>query len=215
MMRPAAVLLDCDGVLVDSEGLTNRLLVEDFARHGLHLSLDEVAAFSFGSTMVQIGQEARNRGADLPPDWVPLFYSKMFAAMAEQVEAIPGAPDLLAGLVRHAVPRAVASNGPVAKMEITLRRTGLYDHVAPHIYSAQDLNNPKPAPDIYLHAAARLGIAAGDCVVIEDSPSGARAAVAAGMDCIGFAAEGQGAALAPHCTIVCSDMAGVIAHLGL
>lgn len=215
MTVPGAVLFDCDGVLVDSEPVTNRLLRDDLARRGLDLPLEQILEISTGSTMERIAEEAVRHGADIPQDWVQLFYAQMFLALEKEVEAIPGVSDLINDLIVAGVARAVASNGPVAKMEITLARTGLIDSFAPHIYSARDLKNPKPAPDIYLHAAAQLGVAPDGCVVVEDSASGARAAGAAGMRCIGFSADGPGAHLVPLCDIVVSDMAGVARALGL
>ena len=210
-----AVIFDCDGVLVDSEGITNRLLRDDLAGRGLDLPLDQVMTTFVGGTMEGVAAEAVRLGADLPGDWVDLFYVKMFAALGAEVEAVSGVADLLAQLQRAGIARAVGSNGPLAKMDITLRRTGLLDWLSPHIYSARDLENPKPAPDIYLHAAGCLGVAPEHCVVIEDSTSGARAAQAAGMRCIGFAEAGQGAKLEAHCDTVVSDMQSVAPLLGV
>ena len=98
---------------------------------------------------------------------------------------------------------------------VTLKRTGLWDWLDPHIYSARDLAHPKPAPDVYLHAAEQLRVAPQDCIVVEDSPSGARAARAAGMRCIGYQPEGHPQALNEYCDIVISDMAEAITLLGV
>ena len=211
----AAVIFDCDGVLVDSEGISNRLLRDDLAGFGLDLPLEEALSIFVGGTMEDVAAEARRRGAKLPDDWVDLFYLKMFAALEAEVEAVAGAGDLLARLERAGVARAVGSNGPRAKMEITLRRTGLWDHVHPHVYTARELARPKPAPDVYLHAAERLQIAPENCVVIEDSASGARAARAANMRCIGYVAEGTAQKLDPYCDVLISDMAQVAPLLGV
>lgn len=210
-----AVIFDCDGVLVDSEGITNRLLRDDLAQHGLNMPLDQVMSTFVGGTMEGVAAEAIRLGAALPDAWVDLFYVKMFAALEAEVEAIPGVADLLAGLHRSGIARAVGSNGPLAKMDITLRRTDLLEWLAPHVYSARELAQPKPAPDIYIHAARCLDVSPDHCVVIEDSASGARAAQAAGMRCIGFAAAGQDDALAPHCDALAADMAAVGRLLGI
>ena len=215
MTLPAAVLFDCDGVLVDSEPISIRVIRDDLAGRGLDLSFDEVLDLFLGGTIEGAGVEAVRRGARMPADWPAVIYPKMFAALAREVEAVPGVRDLLNLLEGRAIPCAVGSNGPVAKMEITLNRAGLMHRLAPHIYSARDLGRPKPLPDIYLHAAARLGVEAARCAVVEDSASGARAAQAAGMRCIGFAASGQGARLAPHCDVIATDMPGVARALGL
>ena len=210
-----AVIFDCDGVLVDSEGITNRLLRDDLAQRGLDMPLDQVMSTFVGGTMEGVAAEATRRGADLPPDWVDLFYAKMFVVLDAEVEAIPGVAELLDGLHRAGIACAVGSNGPLAKMDITLRRTGLWNWLAPHVYSARELANPKPAPDIYIHAADRLDVSPDHCVVVEDSASGARAARAAGMRCIGFAAAGQDDVLAPHCDALAQDMAAVGRLLGV
>ena len=212
---PAAVLFDCDGVLVDSEVLTNRLMRDDLAAHGLDLTLEQMMALAVGGTIAGVADKARGLGARLPDDWVPRLYDKMFAALEQEVEAVPGAVDLVARLAGAGVAMAVASNGPRAKMQITLTRTGLMGRLAPHVYSAQDVPHPKPAPDVYLLAAAQLRQPPEHCVVIEDSAAGAQAGKAAGMRCIGFAAMGQAADLAPHCDSIAKDMAEVAQALGL
>lgn len=217
--QPAAVLFDCDGVLVDSEEITNRLLRDDLAGRGLDLPLDQIMTLSVGGTMEGVADAARQRGAILPDDWVDQFYKVMFAGLEREVEPIQGVSNLLNHLIAADIKIAVGSNGPRAKMDITLRRTGLMDRLFPHIYSARDLNHPKPAPDVYLHAAQQLGAAPGACVVVEDSASGAKAAVAAGMPCIGFAPahipRDQVKQLARHCDVVVADMAALPVHLGL
>lgn len=210
-----AVIFDCDGVLVDSEGITNRLLRDDLAQHGLDMPLEQVMSAFVGGTMEGVAAEAMRLGAALPPDWVELFYGKMFKALAAEVEAIAGVHDLLERLHRAGIACAVGSNGPLAKMDITLKRTGLWRWLTPHVYSARELAHPKPAPDIYIHAAGRLGVSPAHCVVIEDSASGARAAQAAKMRCIGFAEMGQDLTLKPHCDVLARDMPGVARLLGV
>ncbi|MEL7259122.1 MAG: HAD-IA family hydrolase, partial [Pseudomonadota bacterium] len=132
-----------------------------------------------------------------------------------QTEEVPGAKELVKTCAAAGIKMAVGSNGPVAKMEITLDRVGLLNLLHPHIYSARDLANPKPAPDIYLHAASQLGVAPQHCVVVEDSASGARAAKAAGMRCVGFALVTDPAKLTPVCDLVVTDISEVAAYLGL
>lgn len=213
--RPRAVLLDCDGVLVDSEPITMRVLRDDLAQRGLDLTLPEVTKIFFGGTVRGDAVEAAKRGAHIEEGWVEQFYAKAYAALADEVTAIPGASELADQLADAGIAMAVASNGAVEKMRITLGRTGLLDRLRPHLYSAHDMEHPKPAPDVYLHAALQLDVAPRECVVIEDSAMGARAARAAGMRCIGFAAEGQGGTLAPYCDHVVGDMGAVARLLGV
>lgn len=208
-MTQRAVLFDCDGVLVDSERLTHQLLRDDLAAHGLDMETHEVMGLFIGGTMESVREESVRLGAALPSDWVTQFYAKMFDLLEREVEPVDGVHGLVDALRANGTPMAVGSNGPYRKMKITLGRTGLLSAFAPHIYSARDLKRPKPAPDVYLHAAKALDVAPALCVVVEDSVSGAKAARAAGMACIGYAAEGQARALAPHCDAVALTMVDV------
>jgi hypothetical protein len=119
-------------------------------------------------------------------------------------------------MIAAAIPYAMGSNGPLRKMEITMgQHPGLRDRFRGHIYSAQTMNAPKPAPDVYLHAATALGVPPAACVVVEDSLSGVRAAVAAGMRCYGFASEDDGATLAEAGAVVFHRMADLPGLIGL
>lgn len=204
---PDLVLFDCDGVLVDSEPVTNRLLQENLAARGLALPYEDIITLFVGGTMKTVGETARTMGAQLEDSWLEDMYQAMFAQLARDVTPIAGAADVLDALHAAGIPYAVCSNGPHAKMDVTLARCGLADRLAGQIYSREDVANPKPAPDMYLKAAARAGVAPERCVVVEDSPSGARAGKAAGIFTIGFTAETDPARLAPICDALVPDMA--------
>ncbi len=210
-----AVLFDCDGVLVESEMVCARLFWQDMQTRGLDISEQEAADIYGAGPMELVAQGAIARGADLPEDWVGQFYQVMFEALKTQTQSVPGASALVRRLADAGIKMAVGSNGPVAKMEITLAAVGLLDQLRPHVYSARDLANPKPAPDIYLHAATELGVAPRNCVVVEDSASGALAAGAAGMRCIGFALVTDATKLNPVCDDVVTDMTEIPGILGL
>ncbi|KAB2879632.1 MAG: HAD-IA family hydrolase [Albidovulum sp.] len=196
-MRPAAVLFDCDGVLVDSEPITDRVIAANLTRHGLALAATEIHALFLGGTMAGVAEEARRRGAALPPDWVDAVYQEMFAELAKGTPLIPGIPEVLDALDAAAIPYAVGSNGPHRKMQITLgQHPALHGRLHGRIFSRHDVARPKPAPDLYLHAAAALNAPPAACVVVEDSATGVRAARAAGMACLGYAPQGDGARLA-------------------
>lgn len=215
-MTPRAVLFDCDGVLVDSEPATNALLAEDLTAHGLAVTEEDCVARFIGGTIRDVAARARASGADLPPDWVDRFYARMFDRLAQGCALIPGADVATAALAEAGVRMAVGSNGPVRKLEITLgQHPQLRARLAPHIHSAQALGRPKPDPFVWLHAARGLGVEPADCVVVEDSVTGARAARAAGIRCLGLAAHGGGDALRAAGAEVFDDMRDLPRLLGL
>lgn len=189
MTRPAAVLFDCDGVIVDSEGPTFDLLIADLAAHGLPLTRHQFETDFIGSTIETVATRARAAGARLPEGWVADFYARMYAMLAEGTPLISGILQVFDRLDAAGIPFAVGSNGPVEKMRISLGQHGLIPRFRA-VLSGQALGKPKPAPDVYLAAAAACGADPGACVVIEDSPAGAQAALAAGIPCFGYAPHG-------------------------
>ena len=212
---PKLVIFDCDGVVVDSEPLTLQLIRDDLAARGLPLDLTKTTDLFMGGTIVGASTQAREMGADIPEDWVDLIYDKVFAALACKVEPIPGIGAVLDRLDRQGIAYAIGSNGPHRKMEITLARCGLAARFAGRTYSREDVAAPKPAPDVYLLAASQAGVAPQDCVVIEDSATGAQAAVAAGMAVFGFARETPRAKFEGLTELLFDDMAQLPALLGL
>ncbi|MEI6099032.1 MAG: HAD family phosphatase [Alphaproteobacteria bacterium] len=216
MIKVRAVIFDCDGVVVDSEGLSFDLLAQELAQYGHPMGHDQMRALFLGGTMRSFWAEARALGVPLPDEWVDAQYARMFAALAEHTPLIPGIVEVLDALDAAGVPYAMGSNGPPRKMQITLgQHAGLIERFGRRIYSAQTLGAPKPAPDVYLHAAAVLAVAPADCVVVEDSVSGAKAARAAGMRCMGFAQHGQGDDLAAVGAVVFHHMPDLPSLLGL
>ncbi|WP_241488936.1 HAD family hydrolase [Shimia sp. SK013] len=200
------VLFDCDGVLVDSEPVTNRLLQANLAARGLDVSHEQIITLFVGGTILGVSTQAAKMGATLEPNWVDRFYAQMFETLARDVTLIPGVLDVLDELDTAGIPYAVCSNGPHAKMNITLNACGLKERFSGRIYSREDVTTPKPAPDVYLHAAAQAGIAPHRCVVVEDSPSGAKAGIAAGMATLGFVRETDPGRMAPICDALFDDM---------
>jgi HAD superfamily hydrolase (TIGR01509 family) len=212
---PKLVIFDCDGVVVDSEPLTLQLIRDDLAARGLPLDLSKVTDLFVGGTIAGAGAQARAMGADISADWADLIYDKVFAALARSVEPIPGIGAVLDRLDHQGIPYAIGSNGPHRKMEITLARCGMSARFAGRTYSREDVAAPKPAPDVYLLAASQAGVAPQDCVVIEDSATGAQAAVAAGMAVFGFARETPRTKFEGLTELLFDDMAQLPALLGL
>lgn len=196
-MTPSLIIFDCDGVVVDSEPMTLQLLRDDLAAHGLDMTVAQVTQNFIGGTMSGVAAKARGLGAVLADDWVAQFYDRLYLRLAEGTGLIAGIPALLEQLDTRAIPYCIGSNGRMAKMRITLgQHPDIWARLEGRLFSAEHVAAPKPAPDLFLHAARTLGHAPAACVVIEDSATGARAARAAGMRCYGFAPEGDGAHLA-------------------
>ena len=214
-MRPGAVIFDCDGVVVDSEHPTLVMVRDDLEKYGLCLTLEELEAGYIGGTVETVAEKARANGARLPEDWVGDFYQRMYAMLRASVPLVPGIVAVLDALDSAGIPFAMGSNGTPEKMQITLGQHGLVERFRGHLYSGQALGRPKPAPDLFLHAAGRLGVAPSVCVVIEDSAAGARAARAAGMRCYGYAPKGAHAALVAEGAILFHDMAELPGILGV
>jgi HAD superfamily hydrolase (TIGR01509 family) len=185
---PQLVIFDCDGVLVDSEPLTNRILAEMITEAGWPIEVAECCATFNGRTIKSVMQMVEAKlDIQLPADWEAAYNKQIHLVLAEQIEAIPGIEEVLNELAVRQIKVCVASSAPVEKMQITLGKTGLWDRFAPDIFSATMVENGKPAPDLFLFAARQMEIVAEHCLVVEDSPTGAQAARAAGMACIGYA----------------------------
>ncbi|KIC11527.1 haloacid dehalogenase [Leisingera sp. ANG-M1] len=213
---PKLVIFDCDGVLVDSEPASNQALIDNLARHGLVLTLEQSMTHFVGGTMTGVMEKARGLGAVLPEDWIAEVFADTYAQLKQGVPLTPGIPALLARLDAKGIPVCVASNGSEEKMRITLGQNGLWERFHPQaMFSAQALGVAKPEPGLFLAAASHFGVQARDCLVIEDSGSGVTAAVRAGMRCLGFAPQGQGQKLAALGAEVFSDMAEVPALLSI
>ena len=213
--EPKMVIFDCDGVVVDSEPLTLQLIRDDLAARGLPLELPKVTDLFVGGTIAGAGAQAQAMGAAIPSDWADQIYDKVFAALARSVEPIPGIGAVLDRLDHQGIPYAIGSNGLHRKMEITLARCGVAARFAGRTYSREDVAAPKPAPDVYLLAASQAGVAPQDCVVVEDSATGAQAAVAAGMAVLGFARETPRVKFEGLTDLVFDDMAQLPTLLGL
>ena len=196
-MTPKAVIFDCDGVLVDSEVIAFDLLTTDLHDHGLNLPRATLETELIGLTLAGVATKARSLGADLPEAWVNDFYARLYARLEKGAPLVPGILTVLDALDAAKIPYAIGSNGSPRKMQITLgQHAGLINRFGGRIFSGQDMPRPKPFPDVFLHAARAMAVDPATCVVIEDSPTGACAARAAGMRCMGYAPHDRAALLA-------------------
>ena len=187
--RCQLVIFDCDGVLVDSERISHQVLAEMLAERGVAITFDEaISRFIGASTARCAAQLAELLGRPEADDAMREFARRTKAAFAADLQAVAGVPELLAALAALPLPFCVASNGNHAKMDFTLAHTGLLALFEGRRYSATDVAQPKPAADLFLHAASCMAVPPALCAVVEDTPTGIAAARAAGMWALGFSA---------------------------
>lgn len=179
-----AFLFDCDGVLADSEVLSVTELGRSLRESGADIADAEIFARMIGRPVSEIvAIIAAEQGFDATPH-LPDYRARLRARFDAELTAVPGMVQAVRAL--PPVPRAVASSSTLTRLEHSLKLCDLWQDFAPHIFSATQVARGKPAPDLFLFAAQRLGVAPADCIVIEDSPAGIQAARAAGMRVVGF-----------------------------
>ena len=183
-----AVIFDCDGVLVDSEIIAHAVEMEVLAGIGLIYDPDDFQTRFMGASdaafFAALDADGRERlGRPILDEIQEPIKSRLRAAIAERLTEVPGAAAALACVTG---PKAVASSSSLRGLEIKLRKTGLWDFFAPHVYSADHVTQGKPAPDLFLHAARALDATPARTLVIEDTVNGVTAALAAGMQVWGF-----------------------------
>jgi HAD superfamily hydrolase (TIGR01509 family) len=179
------IIFDCDGVLVDSEPLAMRVLLQGLAEAGYRLDEEEAYERFLGRSLATIQRIIReDLGWHLPEGHDERMRERLFALFARELAPIPGIVPALEALD---LPRCVASSSQPDRIRFSLEVTGLLPLLAPHLFSAVEVRHGKPAPDLFLHAAARMGVPPSACLVIEDSPAGIEAARRAGMRVFGFA----------------------------
>ncbi|MDQ3553818.1 MAG: HAD family phosphatase [Chloroflexota bacterium] len=176
------VILDCDGVLVDSEPISMRVDTEVLAELGWRLTNDEVVERFMGRTHeFMVAQIEAQLGRPLDADWEAGFQQRYRDAFALHLKPVDGVLEVLDSLDASDTLTCVASSGGHEKMRFTLGLTGLWDRFEGRIFSATEVAHGKPAPDLFLHAAERMGVEPTACAVVEDSRYGVEAARAAGM----------------------------------
>jgi HAD superfamily hydrolase (TIGR01509 family) len=186
---PALLVFDCDGVLVDSETVACRVDAELFAEIGIPVGVDEIRDRFVGSSSGQMCETlAREHGVAVTEAFRRRLLDTVLARFETELTAIPGVADALA---RLPFPRCVASSSEPRRIRRSLELTGLLAAFDPHLFSARMVARGKPAPDVFLLAAERMGVAPARCVAIEDSVAGVTAARAAGMTVLGFVGGGH------------------------
>jgi HAD superfamily hydrolase (TIGR01509 family) len=198
------LVLDCDGVLVDSEPIAVRVDMAVLARIGWSMPADEVIERFTGRTeAVLLDAVAAHLGGSLPEGFEAERRRRFRAAFDAELRPVEG---IVEALDRLTVATCVASSGSQEKIEHSLRLCGLHERFRGRIFSADEVAHGKPAPDLFLHAAAHLGIEPSACVVVEDSAAGVAAARAAGMRVLGYAGTVTPAERLADATVVFDDM---------
>jgi HAD superfamily hydrolase (TIGR01509 family) len=178
------IIFDCDGVLVDSEVISCRTHAEMLTRHGYPISIEQVHDRFLGRSAHAARLEIeRELGRSLPDDLDIQLRAELYRSFEESLEAIPGIAQALQEISQ---PVCVASSGSPERIRTSLTLVRLYERFAPNIFSAVQVKNGKPAPDLFLLAAREMQVPPGQCLVIEDSVPGVIGARAAGMTALGF-----------------------------
>ena len=178
------VIFDCNGVLVDGEPIATAVAAQEFTRAGFPMTADTVARYFAGrrpSDMFAMVEQATGR--KLPTNFSAVVAAATLRRFRAELRTTPHAHYALTWLRG---PKCVASSSSLDRIRVSLETTGLIRFFEPRLFSASDVPHGKPAPDLFLRAAAKSGISAADCIVVEDSPAGVTAATAAGMTAIGF-----------------------------
>ncbi len=200
LMRPELIIFDCDGVLVDSEAIASRLVAQNLTSLGWPMTTGQAMARFIGMSIADMEPVIAARlQRPLPEGWRRDLAAGLVAALAADAAPVPHARETLERVNRLGIDWRVASNSSDEEMAVKFAHTGLADLTLGRTLSATSLMpegvRPKPAPDVFLRAAAMAGVAARGCLVLEDSRLGVAGAVAAGMACDGFAPHGDGASL--------------------
>jgi HAD superfamily hydrolase (TIGR01509 family) len=199
-MPPELIIFDCDGVLIDSEGVAASVIARELTMLGWEMSVHDAQGFFLGMSITDMQPLIETRlGRKLPAGWRPELAEKLVLALGEEAQLIAGARELLERVTELGIPWRIASNSSDQEMAVKFARTGLAELVDGKTHSAASViakgGRPKPAPDVFLAAAAAEKIPPKSCLVLEDSAVGVTGAVAAGMRCVGFAPQGDGAHL--------------------
>jgi phosphoglycolate phosphatase len=180
------IIFDCDGVLVDSEPLANQVYVQMLAEYGFQVNTEEyLQKYSGAAIISRLESTSQQLNWTPPTDFYPVFNSRLSVLTKQELKPVPGNHELIESLT---VPVCIASNGSRSEVMLRLELADLAKYFGGNIFIGVDLPNPKPAPDVYLAAAASFNIPPARCVVIEDSIPGVTAGVRAGMKVYGYAA---------------------------
>jgi HAD superfamily hydrolase (TIGR01509 family) len=184
MVAPRLVIFDCDGVLVDSEPLSIEVLIGVLRNAGVEMDAEEATERFLGKSLKTMSSILHDEyGLAVDDRFLEEMRLDLYRRFRTELQPVPGIAAALDGLD---LARCVASSSQPERIRLSLTITGLIDKLEPHIFSASMVEHGKPAPDLFLHAASKMGFDPGECIVVEDSPAGIQAAKAAGMRVFAF-----------------------------
>lgn len=176
-MEHELVIFDNSGVLVDSEALGNLLLARMLTDEVVPTAFTEAVEHYMGKSFADVVEAVHRRtGAALPAGFADRFHDRLYRTFERELTAVEGVHDVLDGLDARGIPYCVASNDTADRVALSLELTGLAERLAGRIFGADQVDRPKPSPDLFLLAARRSGVAPGACLVVEDSARGVAAA---------------------------------------
>ena len=198
------VIFDCDGVLVDSEPISNRVLADLLTEIGLPTTLEQSLGSFLGRSWKDNFLIIQERLGRTPPqELYEIYTNRMYQAFEAELKPIPG---IESALDQISLKTCVASSGPHMKIRKTLGVTGLLPRFENHIFSADDVENGKPAPDLFLYACEKMGSKSSSSVVVEDALPGVKSAVSAGMTVLAYTPSGDVNDLKKHGVATFEDM---------
>jgi HAD superfamily hydrolase (TIGR01509 family) len=209
---PQLVIFDCDGVLVDSEAISSEVLAATITDIGVPTTAGEAQVRYQGLLLADISADVERRlGAPVPRDFLDRFQAARRVAFETSLQPIAGAAETVSAIQAAGIRTCVASQGQLRKTELTLGLTGLRRYFADdELFSAYSVPRGKPYPDLFLHAAAHLGYAPEDCLVVEDSPSGMQAAIAANMPVVAYVPDGASPPTPEAAVTVINDLTELV-----
>ncbi|MFC3125168.1 HAD family hydrolase [Pseudoroseomonas globiformis] len=213
--RPAAILFDCDGVLADSETVVNTIVAEDLTERGWPVTAEQCKGIFLGRAIPDMVPVVEGRVGPLPEGWSDAISDVIARRMRQETPPMPGAAALVRALSEAGMPIACASNSGREELVAKLEGLGIARYFGSRVFSWQDVPRPKPAPDMYLAAAAACDADPRNCVVVEDSLLGTRAGIAAGCRVMGFAHETPAGLLAIEGATPFHSMAELATLLGV
>lgn len=181
------VIFDCDGVLVDSEPIALEVLIEALKQQGVEIDHEGASERFLGRSLAHLAQSVEAEfGVEIDATFLAQMREALYRRFRSDLKPIPGIAEVMQALGDCGLSWCVASSSQKERVELSLTVTGIIDYFSPHIFSATMVKNGKPAPDLFLHAAAAMGVAPQNCIVVEDSPAGIQAARSAGMRVCAF-----------------------------